>query len=124
MLTTQLKIDFLALSFTKKRINFVVVKDKFSILKNKYILTLLVLFIWVAFFDKNDIASQYKLSKQVHQLEEEKEYFINEIGKIKKDLYELTSNPKMLEKFAREKYLMKKDNEEVFVIVEDEEPIN
>lgn len=93
-------------------------------IKNKYTLTLLVLFVWVAFFDKNDLASQYRLSKEVKQLEEEKEYFINEIDIIQKDLNELTSNPKTLEKFAREKYLMKKDNEDIFVIVNESQSLN
>ena len=91
--------------------------NKTAIFKNKYVLTLIALLVWVIFFDKNDFSSQYKIRKDVKQLEEEKRYFIKEIAEIKDDLKELTSNPKTLEKFAREKYLMKRDNEDIFVIV-------
>ena len=59
--------------------------------------------------------TQYEYKKQLRELEREKVYFSNEIKKTRKELEELTSNPKSLEKFAREKYFMKKDNEEVFV---------
>ena len=85
--------------------------------KNKYVLTLIALSVWVMFFDKNDLFTQFKLSQEVKQLEEEKNYFTKEILEIKTDLKELTTNPKTLEKFAREKYLMKRDNEDIFVIV-------
>jgi len=53
-------------------------------------------------------------------LEEERNYFAREIHSITSDIKELYTNPKTLEKFAREKYLMKRDNEEIFVIVEEE----
>ena len=88
-------------------------------IKNKYTLTLLGFIVWVSFFDKNDMISQMELRKEVKKLEEEKKYFVTEIGKNKSDMKELMTNPKNLEKFAREKYLMKKDNEDVFVLVEE-----
>jgi len=59
--------------------------------------------------------TQYQYKKQLNELEREKIYFSEEIKKTSKELEELTSNPELLEKFAREKYFMKKDNEEVFV---------
>lgn len=89
------------------------------IIRNKYLLTIFGLAIWVAFFDKNDLKTQYELRKEVKQLEEERNYYANEISDITSDSKELTSNPKTLEKFAREKYLMKRDNEDIFVIVEE-----
>lgn len=82
-------------------------------------LTIIGLAIWVAFFDKNDLKTQYELRKDVKQLEEERNYYAKEISGITADSKELTSNPKTLEKFAREKYLMKRDNEDIFVIVEE-----
>ena len=88
-------------------------------LKNKYILTFLALLVWLLFFDKNDIVSQIELTKKLNQLKEEKKYFIDEIASSKSDMQNLATNPKNLEKFAREKYLMKKDNEDIFVIVEE-----
>lgn len=93
-------------------------KTIFSYLKNKYILTLLGLAVWVAFFDKNDLSTQLELKKEVQKLEEERNYYANEIKSINSDIKELNTNPKTLEKFARENYLMKRDNEDIFVIVE------
>lgn len=56
---------------------------------------------------------------EVKKLESERDYYTNEIKRNQNEIQELRSNPKQLEKFAREHYLMKKDNEEIFVIVED-----
>ena len=94
-------------------------KKVISVLKNKYLVTLTVLVVWVIFFDKNDLSTQIELRKEVKQLEEERNYYAHEIAEITSDIRELTTNPKTLEKFAREKYLMKRDNEDIFVIVEE-----
>ena len=88
-------------------------------LKNKYIVTVLVFIVWVAFFDRNDMISQYSYRRQLHKLQADKEYFVTAIEQNKKDLHELVSNTDNLEKFAREKYRMKKDNEDIFLIVRD-----
>ena len=95
-------------------------KNIISIIKNKYLLTVIGLSIWVIFFDKNDLKTELELRREVMQLEEERNYFAREIHIITSDIKELYTNPKTLEKFAREKYLMKRDNEEIFVIVEEE----
>lgn len=87
--------------------------------KNKYFLTIVGLTIWVAFFDKNDWNTQRELRAEVKKLQEERNYFAKEITGITSDIKELSTNPKTLEKFAREKYLMKRDNEDIFVIVEE-----
>lgn len=90
-----------------------------TFIKNKYLLTIIGLTVWVAFFDKNDLKTQFELRKEVRQLEAERNYYAKEISGITADSKELTSNPKTLEKFAREKYYMKRDNEDIFVIVEE-----
>ena len=90
-----------------------------SFFKNKYFLTIVGLTVWVAFFDKNDWNTQRELRSVVKKLEEERSYFAKEIAGITSNIKELGTNPKTLEKFAREKYLMKRDNEDIFVIVED-----
>jgi len=95
-------------------------KKIIPIIKNKYILTVFGLTVWVIFFDKNDLRTQIELKNQVTQLTEERNYYTREIKDITSDLKELNDNPKTLEKFAREKYLMKKDNEDIFVIVEEQ----
>jgi len=89
----------------------------FSLLQNKYFLATAVFVTWMLFFDRNDLMSQYEYRSEVNKLEEEKEFYIRETAQVKKDLEELTTDKKQLEKFAREKYLMKKDNEDVFVII-------
>lgn len=96
-------------------------KKTLKYIKNKYIITTTAFVVWLLFFDKNDIVSQVELSKKLNELNKEKQYYVEEITKNKQDMIELKTNPKNLEKFAREKYLMKKDNEDIFVIVEEED---
>ena len=85
--------------------------------KNKYFLTSLAIIAWLLFFDKNDVFSQFDLMQKCKKLEKERNYYIAEIESNKSTLNELQTNKKSLETFAREKYLMKKDNEDVFVFV-------
>jgi cell division protein FtsB len=93
-------------------------KRLIDLFKNKYFLVSLAFVVWMIFFDKNDLFSQYQYHQEVSKLKQERDFYLKETAKVRKDLDELTSNPQMLEKFAREKYLMKKDNEDVFVIVQ------
>lgn len=69
------------------------------------------------FFDRNDLVSQYQHISKLNTLKENREYYKKDIEKINKDIQELTTDQNQLEKFAREKYLMKRDNEDVYVIV-------
>lgn len=87
-----------------------------NLIKNKFFLITLVFIVWMIFFDKNDLFSQYEYHQQLTKLEHERDFYKTETAKVNKDLDELTSDKAKLEKFAREKYLMKKDNEDVFVI--------
>ncbi|MEJ7780722.1 MAG: septum formation initiator family protein [Daejeonella sp.] len=93
----------------------------FHILKNKYLISGIAFMAWMLFFDRNDLMSQYEYRRQLNKLEAEKEFYTAESQKAVQDLNELTTDRSKLEKFAREKYLMKKDNEDVFVIVKEEE---
>jgi cell division protein FtsB len=88
-------------------------------LRNKFVLTGIAFVIWLAFFDRNDLYSQYTFRKQLHKLEVDKEYYVKGIEQNKKDMEELMSDPGHLEKYARERYLMKRDNEEIFLILPD-----
>jgi cell division protein FtsB len=94
-------------------------KTIIPVVLNKYFLSIIAMVIWVVFFDKNDLFSQYQLRQKLQQLRVERNYYNAEIAKSKNDMNELRTNPENLEKFAREKYQMKKDNEEIFVIVKD-----
>jgi cell division protein FtsB len=89
----------------------------FKILKNKYFLTVTALVVWLLFFDKNDVFTQYELIQKCSKLEKEKTYYIEEIENNKKNLVDLHTNKKSIETFSREKYLMKKENEDVYVFV-------
>ncbi len=88
-----------------------------SLLKNKYFLATLAFVVWMLFFDKNDVLSQHDYSTEVKDLQLKKDFYEKETASVKKDLKELDSNLNSAEKFAREKYFMKKDNEDVFVVV-------
>lgn len=88
-----------------------------ELIRNKYILAVAAFAVWMLFFDKNDFLAQYEYQSAVSKLQAEKDFYVKEIDQVKKDLNELNSNLNTAEKFAREKYFMKKDNEDVFVIV-------
>jgi cell division protein FtsB len=87
------------------------------LIRNRYTLTVIALLTWLLFFDKNDFFTQYELIEKCRKLEKERDYYLTEIGKNKAALYELRNNRESLERFARETYLMKKDDEDVFVLV-------
>lgn len=88
------------------------------VIKNKYFIATVLFLAWLTFFDKNDFFSQYEYRQKLKDQENDKKYYLDEIQKNRKDMNELMTNPKNLEKFAREKYLMKKDNEDIFVILQ------
>jgi len=90
-----------------------------NLFRNKYFLVSSIFLVWMVFFDRNDLFSQYEYHQQVSKLKQERDFYQKETAKVHQDLDELTSNKEKLEKFAREKYLMKKDNEDVFVIVKE-----
>ncbi|WP_039867122.1 septum formation initiator family protein [Pedobacter sp. BAL39] len=90
-----------------------------ELIRNKYFLSVAAFIVWMLFFDKNDMISQYEYRSVVNKLQEEKDFYEKETAQVKKDLNELNSNLNTAEKFAREKYFMKKDNEDVFVIVKE-----
>ncbi|AFL84382.1 Septum formation initiator [Belliella baltica DSM 15883] len=85
--------------------------------KNFYFVFTALFVLWMIFIDSNDIVSQFKLSSKVRELENQKEYLLERKEKIKQDREELMSNYELLEKFARERYLMKKKTEDLYVII-------
>lgn len=97
-----------------------ILQKALPVLKNKYVFTTLIFIVWLAFFDKNDFISQYSYRQQLKGLKTEKQYFLDEVKNNNEKLHELMSSPANLEKFAREKYLMKKDDEDIFFIVEND----
>ena len=90
-------------------------------LRNKYIITVFIFLVWILFFDQNNMLERYKLVRDVNKLTRDREYYHEQIKADSARLIELKTSPENLEKFAREQYLMKKDNEDIFIIVEEEE---
>ena len=75
--------------------------------------------IWILFVDDRDfITTHFRHKKELKKLEESKKYYQQQIAATKAELDQLKSNPSTLEKYAREKYFMKKDNEDLFIIQE------
>jgi len=96
---------------------FVLMYRFLDLISNKYFIAGIAFLTWMLFFDRNDLMSQYEYRTQLNKLQAEKEFYLKESAKAVKDLNELSTDKSKLEKFAREKYLMKKENEDVFVII-------
>jgi cell division protein DivIC len=87
-----------------------------TLFRNYYFLLSLLFVIWMAFFDSNNLIGIYSLKTKISDLEDQKEYYEEKIVEVQKTKEELLSDPDKLEKFAREKYLMKKAGEDLYVI--------
>ena len=83
---------------------------------NKYFLAASLFVLWMLFFDRNDFFTQLSRKSELKQIEESKQYFALKIAEGKKFSSEMRSNADAVEKFVREKYLMKRDNEDLFLI--------
>lgn len=88
------------------------------IFRNFYAVTGISFLIWMTFLDSNDLITRFRMSSKLRSLENEKEFYQERIAEVEKDKQELTTNKELLEKFAREKYLMKKPKEDIFIIEE------
>ncbi len=89
------------------------------VLRNKYFLAGFIFLLWISIFDQNNLLDRRKLLNEIKQLDKDREYFKDQIEKDAARLLELKTNDDNLEKFAREQYLMHRENEDVFVIVEE-----
>jgi cell division protein DivIC len=87
-------------------------------IKNKYFISVAAFAVILLFLDKNDLLTQFARQKELKDLQQSKQYFTTRIAAESKELEQFKSNPGSLEKYAREKYLMKRDNEDLFIIPE------
>ena len=94
-----------------------ITKKRFKFHLNRYIVLFMVFAIWVIFFDNNSLLNRFELHGEINKLEKEKAYYQEKIQKDNKKILELKTNKKNLEKFAREQYLMKKKNEDIYIII-------
>ncbi len=87
-----------------------------SVLTNKYLLTGIAFVAWMLFFDRNDFFAQSERRSELKELQQSKAFFQEQIEHEKGFSEELRSNPAAIEKLAREKYFMKRENEELFLV--------
>jgi cell division protein DivIC len=90
-------------------------KTFFRLFTNKYLLALAGFTALILFFDRNDIFSQIKRKQELNELNAKIEYYKQQNKLTNAELENLQNNPATLEKYAREKYFMKRDNEEIFI---------
>jgi cell division protein DivIC len=90
-------------------------KPVIKVITNKYLLILSVFIVWMVFFDENSILMHREFNKEIDKLNSEKEYYNSQIDQDKEIIKKL-KNKEELEKFAREEYNMKKDNEDIYII--------
>lgn len=87
-----------------------------SWIKSKYFIAFAAFFVVIVFLDKNDFFTQWNRRKELRELEKTRQHFQTQIETERKELESLKNNPATIEKYAREKYLMKRDNEDLFLI--------
>ena len=89
-----------------------------SVVKNKFLIAGLAFVLWMVFFDRYDLPTQYNFQNQKTKLEYEKEFYTTEITNIERAIKDVQYNQVEIQRIAREKYKMKKDNEDIYVIME------
>ena len=87
--------------------------------RNFYFLTGLFFIVWMLFIDSNNIFSQFSQRKKISELNKQEKFYHEQILNVEEDRRELLTNEKLLEKFAREKYFMKKNSEDLYILVEE-----
>ena len=87
-------------------------------LKNKYFLSASAFIVWILFFDPRDVFTQMEHHRELNELQVSKAWYQKEIAKESIEAEQLKTNPATIEKYAREKYLMKRDNEDIFIVSE------
>lgn len=89
-----------------------------SWLRNKFFIAFAIFAMVMLIFDKNDLFTQAERRQELKNLQKSREYFTERINSEKSELDKLRTNPATLERYAREKYLMKRENEDLFLISE------
>jgi cell division protein FtsB len=90
-----------------------------KIISNKFVITLLIFFFWLLFFDQHSIWERKEYESNIEALKKDKEHYLTKIKEAKEGIHGLKTNRENLEKFARETYLMKKKNEDIFIITKE-----
>ncbi len=93
-------------------------KKIMRVFRNFYVMAAAIFLLWMLILDSNNLIARFQLSSKLSTLEEEKAYYEEKIQEVRKDRDDLFGDRESLEKFAREKYLMKKESEDIFIIEE------
>jgi len=93
-------------------------KKILNIVLNKYLLTTVAFIVWLVFFDSNNVMMQQDLKAKLQELQVEKKFYLDEIRRDSILTRQLQTDTAALEKFAREKYLMKKEGEDIFLVID------
>jgi cell division protein FtsB len=91
------------------------------VFRNKYLLTVIIFFVWLLLLDSNNLIARYREMKELRKLKEDREYYIDRIETDRRKLHELKTDNNNLEKFAREQYRMKKPDEDIYIILTPQE---
>ena len=92
-------------------------KKLFSIVKNKYLISLLVFIVWLLVFDQHNLIERVKTRKYLNKIVEDTVHYHGNIIENKEIIDQLQTDKDQVEKFAREKYMMKADDEDIFIII-------
>lgn len=92
-----------------------------TIIRNKYLIAGVAFLVWMCFFDRYDVGTQHAYQQEKNKLETEKNFYVSEIERMEKATKDAQYNPSEIQRIARERYKMKKDNEDIYVVKEVEE---
>ena len=87
--------------------------------RNFYFLFFLCFVLWMTIIDSNGFINRYRLSNKLSELDSQKEFYVKEINKVSLDKERFESDQELLEKYAREEYLMKKESEDIFYVIKE-----
>jgi len=97
-------------------------KEIISLIKNKYVFILLGFIVWIGLLDKNNLINTFKNRKKLEKLSEDKEYYNKEIEQTHKLKNDLTTNKRAFEKYVRENFFLKRDDEEIIILEDKAKP--
>ncbi|MBL7773937.1 MAG: septum formation initiator family protein [Chitinophagaceae bacterium] len=86
-----------------------------AVIKNKYLLVTALFIVWIFFFAQYDVVSQFNQRRELRDMQQKIDYLEKEVSRLQQEKQALQHNPEILEKYAREKYYMKRKNEDVYV---------
>ena len=96
-------------------------KKWFTWLVNKYAVIIILFMVWMIFFDDASLLQHIRIDKGINELKVDREFYNKQLSEVKTELKGVKEDPDAIEKIARERFYMKKDNEDIFVIVEEKE---